>query len=613
MRRLPASTAPVRLPAASPTILRTLSTGTCDTLWCISSRLALTALFAAFFLLVGPFAGSASARELHLRSFRAEIVVMPDSSVDVTEIFSAQFIGSWQGLYRTIPVEYPGPSGFNYSLLLTDIRAAEGEDAAGPSLRLERSRQGGSLRLKIYVRGAQDSTHAISLHYRVRNGLRFFEDHDELYWNVTGTGWDVPIEDASAHIVLPQGITGLRAANFTGVFGSRAQDAQVETIGSNVDVHTVRPLAFHEGLTVVVGWDKGFVHAPDTSEKISEFLQSNWPLFTPVLAFLAMFWLWFTRGRDPQVGSVAVQYEPPKGLSPGEVGTLVDDDAGMRDVTATIVDLAVRGFLTIEERDKSHLMGLYTNKEYVFHLKKQPSEWAGAKPHELLLLAALFNNGARTEVELSELENKFYKNLPGIRGAIFDSLVSHGYYLHRPDKVRQGFFAGGLVLAALVGVLGQYAAQNLGMQPLTFIVAAVLTGAVVCGLGWFMPARTGDGVRAFHDALGFEDFLGHVEGDRLERMDPTPQTFEKFLPFAMALGVEKKWVRAFQGIFNQPPSWYVGTGPSFNPTGFVYSLDQMSTRAGQVMSSAPRSSGGSGFGGGGSSGGGFGGGGGGGF
>jgi hypothetical protein len=283
------------------------------------------------------------------------------------------------------------------------------------------------------------------------------------------------------------------------------------------------------------------------------------------------------------------------------------------------VDLAVRGFLTIEERQTKHLMGLYSNSEYVFHRKKTPAEWKGAKPHELLLLSGIFMNGLADEVALSELQNKFYRNLPGIRDALFDSLVEHGYYQHRPDKVRQGFIGGGIVAGVLLIGIGQYAAQTLGMQAQPFLIAAALTAAVICGFGWFMPARSADGVRARNNALGFENFLGHVEADRMERMPQTPETFEKYLPFAMALGVEKKWVGAFQSIAMQPPSWYQGPmggpmGANFYALGFVNSLNNMTARAGQVMASAPRSSsGGSGFGGGGSSGGGFGGGGGGGF
>ena len=234
---------------------------------------------------------------------------------------------------------------------MTDASATEN----GSALRIDKSRQGPNLEFKIYVPGATDSRHTLLLHYRVLNGLRYFNDHDELYWNVTGTEWDVPIGSASAHVVLPAGVTGVHAAQYTGAYGSRAQDAQVEILGSNVTVQTSRPLAFREGLTLIVGWDKGFVRQPTQSDFIVQFLRSNWPLFAPVVVFLAMFWLWFTRGRDPQVGSVAVQYEPPAGLTPGEVGTLVDEEADMRDITASIVDLAVRGYLTIEERPQQYL------------------------------------------------------------------------------------------------------------------------------------------------------------------------------------------------------------------------------------------------------------------
>jgi hypothetical protein len=373
------------------------------------------ALLLAAFLLVAASAAPASARTLRISDFHAELDVLPDSSLDVTETIHVTFDGPWQGIYRTIPVEYPGPGGFNYSLFLTDISAT---DSDGAPLRIERQRHAGNLQLKIFVPGAQDSVRNISLHYRVRNGLRFFEDHDELYWNVTGNDWDVPIESASAHVILPEGVTGLHAANFTAFFGSRSQESQVEILGSNVDVRTQRPLAFHEGLTVVAGWDRGFVHEPQASEKVVQFLQSNWPLFIPVAVLLLMFVVWYTRGREPQVGAIAVQYEPPAGLSPGEAGTLVDDQAGIRDITATLVDLAVRGYIVIEERESSHLMGLYSNKEYIFHLNKKPAEWKGAKSHELLLLSGIFGDaivGVRDQVALSELQNRFYKNLPGIR------------------------------------------------------------------------------------------------------------------------------------------------------------------------------------------------------
>ncbi len=567
---------------------------------------------ALFLLFAFALATSASARQLKIEKFSAEIFVQPDSTLDVTETIEVNFIGVWHGLYRTIPVEYVTPQGFNYSLF---VKFEGATDAAGQPLKVESSREGHYLKWKIYVDDATDADRTIRLHYQVRNGLKFFEDHDELYWNVTGDEWDVPVGNASAQILLPPGVTGVRTNEFTGSYGSRAQNAEVTASENTVEVSMLRPLSFHEGLTVVIGWDKGFVKEPGTSDLINQFLASNWPIFLPIPVFLLMFWLWSTRGRDPRVGPVAVQYAPPEGMSPAEAGTLVDEDAAMRDITATIVDLAVRGYIVIEEKEKSQMMGLLHNKEYVFHLKKGLQEWPGLKAHELALLAGIFSNGAQTDVELSSLQNVFYKNLPGIKNNIFDELMEHGYFQHRPDYVRSAFVGGGIAMGVLFFFMGNAMSQKLGMAPAPFFVAAILSGGIIAGFGWFMPARTADGVKALAGVLGFEDFLSHVEADHMDRIEQTPETFEKFLPYAMALGVEKKWVGAFQNIYTQPPSWYQGGyyNGGFYPVMFISSLDNMTMRASSVMASAPRSSGGSGFGGGGSSGGGFGGGGGGGF
>jgi uncharacterized membrane protein len=154
----------------------------------------------------------------------------------------------------------------------------------------------------------------------------------------------------------------------------------------------------------------------------------------------------------------------------------------------------------------------------------------------------------------------------------------------------------------------------LGMQPPAGIVAGILSGLIMLLFGWFMPSRTVRGTRELEKVLGFQEFLSRVEADRIERTVKTPEMFEKYLPFAMALGVEDNWAKAFEGIYTQPPQWY--TGPAgvhtFRPSTFTSNLGAMSSQAASVMASAPRSSGGSGFSGG-SSGGGFGGGGGGGF
>jgi uncharacterized membrane protein len=277
----------------------------------------------------------------------------------------------------------------------------------------------------------------------------------------------------------------------------------------------------------------------------------------------------------------------------------------------------VRGYITIEEHQRDRMLGLMHDKDYNFIVQKNRSEWSKLRPHEQTLLEGLFAAGTVGEsVPMSSLENHFYANLPTIKSNIFDSLMTDGYYRTRPDSVRSAYIAAGFIGGLLLLFGGVKIASNQGMSPLAFIIAGILTGAIVCAFGWFMPAHTEKGARTLEGVLGFEDFLVHVESERFNRMIKTPEMFEKFLPFAMALGVEKNWSRAFQGILTQPPQWYRGSsyGPSFYPMMFTNDMSAMSSRASSVMSSAPRSSGGSGFsGGGGSSGGGFGGGGGGGF
>ncbi len=566
---------------------------------------------AALALLVLLVALPALARQIVIRNFDEEIQVNTDGTIDVTETIEAQFIGSWHGLYRTIPTEYTTPEGLNYTLMLDSIRVT---DEKGTRLKVDQSNPGRYKRLQIWVPDANDATHTIVIHYRVIDAIRFFEDHDELYWNVTGNEWDNTIEHVVARIDVPEGVSGLKAVAYTGAIGETGHGAQVDVNGNVVSITTTRPLQYREGVTIAVGFDKGLVRQPTAAMKLWRTLASNKPFLIPILAFFAMFWLWWTRGRDPERESIAVQYEPPDQLTPGECGTLVDNSADMRDITATLVDLAVKGYLTIEQVDESHLMGLSHSKQYIFHLKKPPAEWAQVRAHEYEMLLALFESGARPDVKLSDLQNDFYKHLPQIRQCIFDALMKDNYYLHRPDTVRQGYIFAGIVIGFLF-VFGSSALMGItGIARITWMLTGIFTGAVICVFGYFMGARTITGARARAKVLGFEEFLGRVEKDRIDRIVRTPEMFEKFLPFAMALGVEKKWVGSFAGIAMQPPQWYSAPyGVAFNPVFFVNDMHYMAAQTGSMMTTSPRSSGGSGFGGGGFSGGGFGGGGGGGF
>ena len=550
-------------------------------------------------------------RSLAIERFDAVIQVEPGAAIRVTESIVARFTGSWNGIYRTIPIKYRTAQGLNWTLGL-DLEGAT--DGDGRPLRVEASRERHSVKYKIWVPGAEDVTRTVVLRYRATNGLRFFEEHDELYWNVTGDEWDVPIEAATARIELPPGTVGVRAVSFNGVYGSTAQEAEIQSSGTTVRVTMPHALGYHEGLTAVVGWNKGVVAEPSAAAQVSGAVTSNWPLAVPIPVFFLVFAIWRRRGKDPRQLPVAVRYEPPQGLTPSEAGTLLDNSADMRDVTATLVDLAVRGYLRIEERDDRKLFGLIGTREYVLHRLEPPTDAVALARHEQLIFDGIFS-GRGTSVELSELENDFYAKLPDIRTSLFDRLLERGAYHARPDSVRTRWTVGGVVVGVLIVAVGGGAvADRFLLTPVPFVVAGVLVALILIGFGRIMPARTDAGARMLEQILGFEEFLRRVEAEHFKRIIlDKPELFDRYLPFAMAFGVEKKWARAFEGIYTESPRWYVGTGgPGFSPSRFSTNLSAMTSKASATLSSSPRSSSGSGFSGG-SSGGGGGGGGGGGF
>jgi uncharacterized membrane protein YgcG len=554
---------------------------------------------------------AAAQRSLVIERFDAVIRVEPDGTIDVTETITARFTGSWNGIYRSIPVKYRDDRGLNWTLGV-DVQGATHQ--GGGRLEWDAARERHYLKLRIWIPGAQDATRTAVLHYRATNALRFFEEHDELYWNVTGVEWEVPIEAASARIELPPGASGVRAISFNGAYGSTAQEAAVRIEGPTIRIVMPHALAFHEGLTAVVGWDKGVVTEPSAAARAAGVLGSNWPLIIPLPVLIGAFLMWRRRGRDPRRLPITVRYEPPAELTPGEAGTLLDNRPDMRDITATLVDLAVRGHLRFEERDDHKLFGLIKEKEFVLHRLAPPAGATSLAPHERRLLDGVFSGRGDT-VELSDLENEFYTTLPGIRTAIFDRLLERGLYHSRPDKVRQGWHVGGLALGLLIAIGGSALGEKLLLTPVPFVIAGALTALILVAFGFVMPARSVAGARMLEAILGFEEFVRRVDREQYQRVIVGhPELFDKYLPFAMAFGVEKKWARAFEDIYTESPRWYTGPGVTHFSVGRLSnSLGSFSSRAGSTLSSSPRSSSGSGFGGGGSSGGGGGGGGGGGF
>jgi hypothetical protein len=551
------------------------------------------------------------ARSYHISRFNSVIHVEDDGSARIEEQITFAFSGEYHGIYRDIPVDYPGPSGSNYTLL---IKVGAITDDSGAKLKVEKKTSGGFLHLKIYVPGATDATRTVNIEYSVANGTRFFEDHDEFYWNVTGNDWPVRIEQASATIYFPPETSGkLQAQAFEGVYGS-SKHASASVTGPSASVENSGPLPMRGGLTADIYIEKGVLHQPSGLARFFRFVRSNPVVTLPLWAFAVMFPLWWLKGRDPDPGmSVAPMYEPPEKMGPAEVGTLIDGSVDPRDITSVLIDMAVRGYVKIVETQ--HKGFLSSTKDYEFHLLKDQGDWKDLTDYERAMLQQVFAGGQVTL--LSNLRNHFYTALPMIKSEIMGALKSKGMYSVDPDSAK-GYWGLGLLLVALpyaaLQVMG--VADFLSSVPLA-IGSGLIALTIIIIVGKQLAATSLKGARTQVQIQGFQEFMNRVDADRLKRMPP--DTFEKFLPYAMALGVEHHWAKAFEGIIQNPPTWYQGYGPSpsFSTFYFVNSLGSMATTASSTFVSAPRASssgsGWSGGGGGGFSGGGFGGGGGGAF
>jgi hypothetical protein len=551
-----------------------------------------------------------------IESFDVELAVEANADLVVTERLVVNFSEPRHGIYRMIPVRYTDPRGYLYSL---GYRSLGVVDDAGGAHTTQVTREGKYVKIRI---GDPDRTVSgrvvYVVRYRVEGALAHFAEHDELYWNATGNEWQAPIDAASARVRLPGPVPRdeLEAIAYTGAFGSREQDAVIDYPEDDVIAYrattAMEPL---EGLTVVAAWPHGLVEFPGAARRGGRFLADNWIVLAPLFALVFLVHRYWTRGRDPRgPAAIVVRYQPPEGLAPGEIGALIDERVDLRDLTATIVDLAIKGYLRIRVDVKARLFGLLNKEETWF--EKTDRAWSDLRAYERQTLAGIFASGDVVSTE--DLEEKFYSRIPGIRDALWEDLAERRYVAGKPNSVRRLWKILGAVAGGLTVALGLVWASHRGAVFPHASLFPILAGGVVALLflafSRAMPQRTRKGVALRAWALGFEEFVDRVERDELDA-DRERNVFESLLPYAMALGVAAAWAREFEGIYQSaPPLWFHGGTPSssgFSTTRFERTLSTAMGRAGTGMTAAPRSQGSSGFGGGGFSGGGGGGGGGG--
>ena len=569
-----------------------------------------------------------------ITDFHADYVVHPDGSLGVIERILVDFDGlERHGIYRTIPVVYKRQVSAEVPLSAGRVRFSldvrEVSDAAGNAIPYEVS---GIQNKEIRI-GDPDRTvsgrQTYVIDYTLSGGLGFFEEFDELYWQVTGTGWPVPIEHASATVLLPPDLAiafvdsaPWQARCYAGGPESTSAAGCTAAYASpgTYRFETVTSLNPGEGLTLAAGWPKGLIAPPPITRRAQDALLKWGPLAIPFLVGAALFALWRRHGKEPPLGSVAPQWRPSDELRPGTAGALADQRADMDDVIATILDLAVRGFVRIVEVPPEipfgvdpgtlagKILGGVAGRKVDWELVRLKSaEESALREFERLTLDGFFE-GATTR-RLSDLKNDFYKRLPGIKDALYRELVSRKLFARSPSKTR--------TLWTVIGVIVLAAGVGLGILGLSFgywaiLPAMILSGVLVIVVGRHMPAMTAAGARVRREVEGLEEYIRRAEKQEIEFRDAperTPELFSNLLPYAVALDVSDLWVRQFDGLLTEPPTWYAGSVQSFSSGGFHQSLSSFQSAASSTLQSAP--GGGSGSGGGGSVGGGGGGGGGG--
>ncbi len=439
-------------------------------------RLLAAALLGAIGLAVWPWAapgataGASQFGNERITDYDVTIIVERSGDLAITEVIDYDFgVLDRHGIFRNIPVRLHYDDRYDRVYPLT-VRSVTG--SPGTPDQYEASNEGGDKVLKI---GDPDKTisgpHTYTIEYVVKGGLNGFAEHDELYWNAIGTEWDVPIEQATVRVETPGPLTDV--ACFSGPFRSLLPCRQSDP-GDRVATFATGDLAPHEAFTVVVGFQKGFVPEP------VPVLDERWAFdrafsVTPatmgasagllVLVVGGVSALLWRTGRDRRFAgspvdiafgsetgaeqkvplleraTTPVEFAPPDDLRPGQVGTLVDEKASTLDVTATIVDLAVRGFLRIDEIPKE---GWFGKKDWnLVELK----EAKGLRNYEHSLLSAIFKG--RSEVKLSALKNTFATALKKVEDLLYDDAVAQGWFAKRPDRTRTLWTVLGVL--ALVG------------------------------------------------------------------------------------------------------------------------------------------------------------------
>jgi uncharacterized membrane protein YgcG len=531
----------------------------------------------------------------NIKSYDVDAKLGDGGIIDVVETIVYDFGNNEKhGIFRYIPTVYEGREGSPRQTLKLHSVTNE-NNISQPH---ERSSEKGSAVIKIgdpnkLITGI----YTYKIQYTITRVISTDSDGDRFRWDAIGTGWQVPIKQAMVRLTLNDKHTNnIQTTNcFSGEQGVATNCNFIKDGKSLVVAENNLPA--HTGLTIDILLDSGTFPAPNRLEQV--LWMTHWYYWLSPLFFIIFFVLWYERGRDPNGrGTIVPMYDPPMGLTPFESSIIMDEILSRKSLPATIISLAIKGYIKIHRKE---IKVLFQNKaEYELELIKPLPETATTIEKKII---ELFFTG-RNIVNLKDLDDTFAKLNASLHREAYKQVTEKGFFVVNPTISRIIYFA--LSVAGLV--FGILAAIYFLISPLEY-VWFLLPGVISFLFAFIMPVRTKQGVLVREDLLGLKMYIDTAEIDRIKfhnAPEKSPEKFEELLPYAIVFGLEKKWAEEFRDIYRTPPSWYDGNMATFSVVGLTHDIGNFSDAAISAVVSSTSSGGSGGF-----SGGGFGGGGGG--
>lgn len=559
-----------------------------------------------------------------ITSFQSTIEIEQDTDLHIIETIDYQTSVPRHGIYRYLPVVNQSNQQKDY----VEITNLSVHDLDGNKYRFEKSISNQNLIIKI---GDPEKTFTgektYVLEYTTKNAVDHYETYDELYWDITGEGWQLPILQTKVEVLSP--FAKLEEGQcYTGVFGSTAQDCQfTKKEPSSYEATTLGTLSSQENFTLVLKINPdNELRFPGTIDDLRKWFGHYGPVLLIVVPSLVMIWLWWSRGRDWVTNAphillnqeqytqkrraiwqrlqIPFVYEPFKDLTPAQVGAVANEKIEMREIVAEIIDLARKKYIDIERKTTKKLLG--TNEDYTFTKKKKSA--SSLPEHQQYLLEKMFTDGS--SIKLSTLKGTFYKYLPELKKKIWSSVLEHDYFEGNPNRIRNIYRAVSVVLAVVSGIYGIWLIDQIYFVAPWPLLLAGLSGAFMFWIAGQLPSKTKEGTSLMLQAKGLQKTI--KRGAWREAIKEKHLFIEEVLPFAIGMGVAKQLAKDMEKIGEEPPEYVNGAlaaGRGFDH--FERSFVNSTSQSISYNPNSSSSSGSSGFSGGGFSGGGGGGGGGG--